>query len=44
MGGSNHPSAKLTVGQTAQIRYRHRCGEKVKDLAAHFHVSTPTIE
>ncbi|MBK0095230.1 HNH endonuclease [Erwinia sp. S63] len=44
LGGSNHPGAKLTGGQAAQIRRRRRCGEKVKDLAADFHVSTSTIE
>lgn len=44
LGGSNHHGAKLTGGQAAQIRRRRRCGEKVKDLAADFHVSTSTIE
>lgn len=44
LGGSNHPGAKLTGGQAAQIRHRRRCGEKVKDLAADFRVSTSTIE
>lgn len=44
LGGSNHPGSKLTGGQAAQIRRRRRCGEKVKDLAADFQVSTSTIE
>ncbi len=44
LGGSNHPGAKLTGGQAAQIRRRRRGGEKVKDLAADFHVGTSTIE
>lgn len=44
LGGSNHHSAKLTGGQAASIRRRRRSGEKVKDLAKEFSVSTSTIE
>jgi hypothetical protein len=43
-GGSNHSGAKLTDCQAAQIRNRRHGGEKVKDLAAYYCVSTSTIE
>jgi len=44
LGGSNHHRSKMTEGQAAEIRRRRRCGEKVKSLAADFHVSISTIE
>jgi len=44
LGGSNHHNAKLTGGQAVAIRTRRRAGARVKDLAAEFGVSVPTIE
>lgn len=44
LGGSSHHGSKLTSGQATQIRVRRRHGEKVRDLASDFNVSTSTIE
>lgn len=44
LGGSNHHNAKLTGGQAVAIRTKRRAGVRVKDLAAEFGVSVPTIE
>lgn len=40
--GENHPKAKLTDAQVADLRRRHAAGERVKVLLIDFNISYPT--